>query len=142
MSVIKEIRAELNDLKPSSKDVRIFAVILAAIFTFVGWRVFGNQFPWSCLAYTAATVALVLAAVAWQSLLGTYRAWMGLAIVLGSVVTRVILGVAYLVMILPIGVFFRLTGKDPMRRKLEPDAKTYWLPVAPIADRASYLRKF
>ena len=142
MSYLKEIRDEIKDLKPSSKDVRMFAVILATAFSLVAWRVFDNTFPWGCVAYTAATVALVLAAVAWRSLTGIYRLWMGLAIMLGSVVMRVILTATYVVLFLPIGIVFRLTGKDPMRRKLEPEAATYWLPVAPVSDRASYLRKF
>ena len=142
MSQLKEIRDELKALKPSATDLRVFAVILAAIFGFVGWRVFDGRAPWNALAYAAAAAALALGAFARTSLLGTYRVWMALAIALGSVVMRVLLSAIYVALLLPIGLVMRALGKDPMRRKLEPDAPTYWLPVAPAADRSSYLRKF
>ena len=51
---------------------------------------------------------------------------MKVAHLIGGVVTTVILSVVYIVMFAPIGLFFRLIGKDHLERKIDPAAGTYW----------------
>lgn len=48
----------------------------------------------------------------------------GKAILLGF--TKVGLTLVYFLAVLPIGLILRATGKDPLDRKLEPEATTYW----------------
>jgi Saxitoxin biosynthesis operon protein SxtJ len=48
----------------------------------------------------------------------------------GWVNSRIILSVVYYILIVPIGVIQRMTGKDAMRRKFEPTAETYKIPRA------------
>ena len=56
-----------------------------------------------------------------------YRVWMALAVVLGFVMTRVILTVVYYLIMTPIGLIMRLLGKDPLHRRLDPGASSYWI---------------
>ena len=56
-----------------------------------------------------------------------YRAWMGLAHVLGWINTRLILGLMFFVILAPIGILMRLLGWDAMRRRqhrAEPSYRT------------------
>jgi hypothetical protein len=46
-------------------------------------------------------------------------------------VLAVVLGILFYICISPIGFLMRLTGKDPLRRKFEPAAKSYWIVRAP-----------
>lgn len=53
--------------------------------------------------------------------------WLGLGQILHYVVSPGVLGLVYLVAVIPTGLYVRVTGKDPLRLKREPDAKTYWI---------------
>lgn len=71
-----------------------------------------------------------------------YILWMGLGITIGLVTSPIIMGILYLVLIVPVGLFFRLTGRDLMRRKIDPQAASYWEDYPRTEDPSHYLRQF
>lgn len=76
--------------------------------------------PWA-----VAGVLWVWALIAPSSLRLVYRNWMRIGLVLGFVNSRIILSVCYYLIFMPVGWLLRLTSKDPMARKLDPDAESY-----------------
>ncbi len=75
--------------------------------------------------YSDKSAFLILAAIVlvidmvWPTLLRIPAlAWFGLAEFLGSIVSRVILSILFLVLVTPVGLVRRMCGADPMRRKL------------------------
>ena len=42
----------------------------------------------------------------------------------------------------PIGLFFRLIGRDPLHRRFQPEADTYWVARRPATDVRRYFRQF
>lgn len=59
----------------------------------------------------------------------------------GTVLTVVLLGVVYLVVFTPIGLWQRVTGRDVIRRLSDPAKPSYWEPVVP-APAALHTRTF
>jgi len=59
------------------------------------------------------------------------RAWMKLGLLMFKVVNPVVLVLIYGVAMVPIGLLMRLTGRDPLRLKLDPAADSYWIPRDP-----------
>lgn len=57
--------------------------------------------------------------------------WMKLAFILGYIMTRIILTVAFYLVITPIGLLRQLFGKDPLKLKLDKKVESYWTPVDP-----------
>jgi len=55
-----------------------------------------------------------------------YRVWMRLGEVLARINTVIILGITFFVVVTPIGLIKRLTGGDPLDRKMG-DRPTYWI---------------
>ena len=53
-----------------------------------------------------------------------YKFWMKLGLALGWVNSRIILGLVFIIVLLPISVVMRLIGYDPLRTKLK-EVKTY-----------------
>ena len=53
-------------------------------------------------------------------------AWMKLANALGWVMTRVVLGLIFLLVFTPAGLIRRLLGKDPLELRLDRRAASYW----------------
>ena len=47
---------------------------------------------------------------------------------IGFVLSFVLLGLLFFAVLTPIGLFFRLIGRDALQRRLEPEAETYWQP--------------
>ena len=71
-----------------------------------------------------------------------YRAWMHAAQPIGWTIARVTLAIAYFLVITPIGLALRLAGRDPMQRRFDPTAPTYWQQRNKRSDPASYVRQF
>lgn len=61
---------------------------------------------------------------------------------IGWAVSRLALAVLYFAVFTPIALFFRLIGRDSLRRKFDPRAKTYWEPYRPNRGLDRYLRPF
>ena len=63
-------------------------------------------------------IGLLLLGMVWPraySLLA--RLWLGISLLLGSVMSRVVLSIIFIVVVTPIALVMRLFGHDPMRRK-------------------------
>ena len=54
-----------------------------------------------------------------------YSIWMKIGGVIGWINTRIILGVLFYVLVLPMGLIMRLIGKDPMARKVDNSTSSY-----------------
>lgn len=110
---------------------RVFGLVFAGVFLVIaGWPLFSGEMPrwWaSGVAAVFALVALVKPAL----LGGLNRLWIKLGILLGKVVSPVALGILFYGVLVPIGAVMRLTGKDPLRLKLDPSAASYWIPREP-----------
>lgn len=61
------------------------------------------------------------------------QAWFRLGLVMHRVVNPVVMGVIFIVAVLPTGILMRLAGKDPMRLRRDPAARTYWIDRTPPA---------
>ena len=63
----------------------------------------------------------------WRRILGpVYRAWMKLAHVLAWINTRILLGVVFFVILTPIRGVMALFRRDPLQRRLDRKATSYW----------------
>jgi hypothetical protein len=56
---------------------------------------------------------------------------MRLGWVLGKIVSPIVLGALFFLAVLPMGLFMRLRGKDLLRLKMDPSAKSYWIERTP-----------
>jgi hypothetical protein len=114
------------------KELRSFGLLVGGIFAVIG--VWPTLFRGEDLRLWAVglAVVLILPALLWpRSLKLVYRVWMALGQVLGWINTRILLSVVFYVLFTPMGLVMRLMGKDPMRRRFEPDADTYRVVVQP-----------
>ena len=88
----------------------------------------GSAAGWLEAALGAIGVALLgFGVVAPAALAPLNRAWTKLGLILFKVVNPVVLGLIYLTTIVPIGLLLRLFGHDPLHRKFERQAASYWV---------------
>lgn len=101
----------------------IVVVLFALLFPWVFDIETMPLWPWIIAA------ALWLPALLWPRLLNpVYRVWMKIGMALGWVNSRIILGLVFYVLILPMGLIMRLFGKDPMRRQYDSASQSYRIP--------------
>jgi len=76
--------------------------------------------------------AFALAALAAPAVLTPLnRLWLKLGLLLHRVVSPIVLGVLFFVVITPMGLAMRLLGKDPLKLRLDKDSGTYWVDRIP-----------
>lgn len=68
--------------------------------------------------------------------------WIDAASPIGWTVTHVVLAIVYYLVLTPIGLLMRIAGRDPMRRKIDPRAATYWIERKNPIDSRRYFRQF
>jgi hypothetical protein len=93
--------------------------------------IFGLFFPWLLglswpiwpWAIAAPLWLLAIAHPPWLRLV--YRGWMRFGLVASRVMTPLVLGIVFFVMISPMAMVRRLMGKDPMQRTLDPNQDSY-----------------
>jgi hypothetical protein len=61
---------------------------------------------------------------------------------IGFVLSYVIMGFLFFGLIMPLGLVFRLIGKDPLNRRFDRAAATYWSDPRPRRGKESYFRQF
>jgi ABC-type uncharacterized transport system permease subunit len=65
-----------------------------------------------------AAIVVVVAVMVWPGLFKPFaRVWFGLSEAMGAVVSRILLGLVFFLVVTPMGLLRRLAGKDPMRLK-------------------------
>lgn len=67
---------------------------------------------------------------------------MVLAIPIGLVLSTTALVLIYALLFVPVGLWFRVTGRDKLQRRLDPAASTYWRTRTRVREPASYVRLY
>jgi Saxitoxin biosynthesis operon protein SxtJ len=116
---------------------RSFGLVFAGFFTLLSgynwWH--GGRLYWLWLA--VAIVFLALALTVPHVLAPLNRAWAKLGHLLGMVVTPIVMGLVFFIVMTPIAVLMRAVGKDPLRLRDETGTGSYWIvrqPPGPPGD--------
>jgi hypothetical protein len=125
---------------PSRPQLRHFAWVAALVLALVAWR--GTD-PGLALALRLAAGLVFAAGTVWPGLFRwPYRALTAVTLPLGLVIGIGLLAVVFFGIVTPLALFFRLVGRDPLQRRFEPEAASYWQPHSPVTDNGRYFRQF
>ena len=134
---------EINT-NPSRRDLAWFGLIALAFFVFVG-ATLGRWTGQPLVARTIWTIG-VLVAVVYYAVPAVRRplfvGWMYAAFPIGWVVSHVLLGVMYYGILTPVGLLMRALGRDPMERRFDRAAPSYWVERERVTDVERYFRQF
>lgn len=55
------------------------------------------------------------------------KAWTKFGFLLQKITNPIVMGAVFYLLITPIALFFRMTGRDPMRRRFDRETSSYWI---------------
>ncbi len=110
-----------------------FTSIFAALAAYSHWKQWGGQ------AFVASSIAICFMAftiIAPQALASLNRLWFSLGMLLGKIVSPIILGIIFFILITPTSLVMRLFGRDELKIK-KRNVESYWIdrqPPGPSSD--------
>ena len=114
------------DHAATRKELRQFGLLVGTVFTVIGlWPFVFRSEPLRLWAIGPGGLLIVLGAILPQVLAPIHKGWMWVGHVLGWVNTRILLSIVFFALLTPLGLVFRLMGKDTMRQGFAESSTTY-----------------
>jgi hypothetical protein len=138
MATVLEPKTE-REPHPDSSD-RAFGFVFATIFALIGtlplthW----NSPRWWALATAALFAALAL--IRSQILHPFNQLWLAFGRLLHRIVSPIIMGVIFFLVVTPTGWLMRLRGKDLLSLEKRPDLCSYWIKREPAGPASESMR--
>ncbi len=130
---------------PSRRQLNQFGFVWLGFLTLFG-AVACFKFDNQAIAAGLWIAALVVPVVGWLAPPFMRAVFVGMSYLawpIGFVVSHVVLAAVYYLVLTPIGLVMRLVGYDPMRRRFDAEAPSYWAEREATADEAKrYFRQF
>jgi len=112
---------------------RRFGLLFAAVFLAFGVYAFLKKLPPAAGVVAIVLAALfLLAAFAFPRVLRPLnKAWFWVGITLGKIVSPIVLGLIFYLLITPVGLVGRILGRDELKLKKKQGAGSYWIDRSP-----------
>jgi hypothetical protein len=132
-----------DKINAGPREVRKFGITFWVVLSlFGGFMLYKGNPAWPYL-FGAGTLFLLLGLVAVLILRPVFLGWMKFAQALAWVNTRLILGIFFYLIMTPVALIMRLVGRDPLQRKFDRAASSYWIKrELSQFDRSRYERLF
>jgi hypothetical protein len=122
---------------------RSFGLVFAAFFGLLAALSFWHGTTRWPLWLGTACVFLAFALAAPGVLAPLNRVWTKAVQLLHQIVSPLFLALLFYGCVAPVGFLMRLSGKDPLKTRYEPDLKSYWVERTPPGpDAASFKNQF
>jgi hypothetical protein len=138
--------------RPEAGELRKFGLAMIVGFGIIGSLVYlkaahsAGWRDWSVgslplVLWIAGGAAGLLGLSGTRAALPVYWVWMGIAYVMGNIISRLFLLFLFYGMITPMGICMRLSGRDKLLLR-RGQFRSYWQEVPPVRNKSSYERQF
>ena len=118
-----------GDVKVGSE--RGFGIVFAVVFAIIGlWPLLGDG-PVRLWSLGVAAGFLAAAFLVPAALRPLNKLWFKFGLVLHKIVNPLVMGLLFFVTVTPTALIMRALGKDPLNRRFDPNADSYWIPRDP-----------
>lgn len=120
------LKEEFKHIKETKKELRKFGLTVGSVLTAIAILLLYFEKPSAIYFAVIGGLLILFGALFPQLLKPLNRIWMGLAIILGFIMSRVILTVLFYLVLTPIAILAKIVGKKFMVLKYDKSAETYW----------------
>jgi hypothetical protein len=133
------------NLKPSDKQLREFGEISLCMLNVIGllllWKA-GLPVKAFVILCLCGTVIFLLSRISVKLVRPVYIGLIALTFPIGWVISHTVMALFYFGIIGGIGLVFKLIRRDPLQRRYDPQAASYWIPYSRKADLKHYFHQF
>lgn len=126
----------------ASWQVQTTGQLYAGAGAWLSWEGTRGQWFMCAVLVGLAFTGLLLCLFSKRAAGALYRTWMFAALPIGWTVSHLVLAVVYYFVLTPIGILRRTLGGDPMTRRLDATAASYWRAHTQQSDPGRYFRQF
>ncbi len=115
--------------RPERKELRnfgIIALIASAVISLLLYLLKGLGGQWALIICGIGFIIFLSSIISAKLTRIIYIGLILVTLPIGWVVSFLLLAIFYFLILTPIGLIFRLIGRDPLCRKFDPDASSYW----------------
>ena len=131
--------------RPNRRELRSFAIvalIASAIISLLLYVLKGLAVQWVAIIFAAGFIIFISSLVSIKITRIIYLSLILVTFPIGYVVSFILLAAFYFLLLTPLGLFFRLIGRDSLCRKFDLNAKSYWLSRQSPKNLDSYFHQF
>lgn len=141
--MIDPLRDDHVPVSTSNKTLRQFAGLCLLIFgVLAAWEYLGQDHQRLALLFAGLAMVLGCGGLAWpRGIRPVFVTATACTMPIGWVVSRLLLGVLFFGLFAPVGLVFKLIGRDALARRYAPEQVSYWEPKPGVTDVRSYLRQ-
>jgi hypothetical protein len=132
------------DWNPGRRQLRVFglsalaaSVVLAGVFVLL-W---GLALIWAVVVLVIGVAILLCSLVSPRAARVVHIALSAVGLPIGFVFSFILLAAFYFLLLTPIALVFRLMGRDPLHRKFDSAADSYWISRKPTASLDRYFHQ-
>ena len=101
----------------------IFALIISGVFGLIVPLISGRDFP--SIPWVIGGILVAWGLLAPASVRPFYRLWMRFGLIMNAIISRVVLGIVFYLIVVPFGLVFRLRGLDLLKRNWDRTTPSY-----------------
>jgi len=133
------------DWNPKSKQLRNFGKIALAATVIISLLLYllkGIAIKWLLIIVAFGLMVFIISLISLKLTKVIYLGMILLTMPIGYAVSFIVLALFYYLLLAPLGLVFRLIGRDPLYRRFDPAAKSYWLARRPPKGLEQYFHQF
>ncbi len=118
-------------MSPKSKikisSNRNFGLVFFIVFLIVGLWPLTYDEPIRIWSAIISSIFLILGLMNSKLLTPLNKLWFKFGMILGAIVSPVVMGVVFFLVVTPIGLIMKIMGKDLLNKKYDKKKRTYWI---------------
>jgi len=116
-----------NNSKIKISSNRSFGIVFFFVFLIISLWPLINENPLRVWSIFVAIIFLILGLVNSKLLTPLNILWFKFGKILGTIVTPIVMGIVFFIVITPTGFIMKLFGKDLLNKKYNNKNKSYWI---------------
>ena len=130
---------------PSRKQLRKFGIIsliASVLISLLLYVLKGLGIQWAAIIFFVGLVIFLSSLISFKLTRGIYLGLIVVTMPIGWMVSFTLLAIFYFLLLTPVGLLFRLMGRDVLGRKFDSAADSYWLIRRPPDSLDRYFHQF
>ncbi len=135
-------KPDVGERKKFALSLTLGFLIIALILALVTRL---SSHAWKPFFLWLGVVGFITGAILWlipQIARPFYAIWFFLGCCVGIVMGNTLFALFYYLLLTPMGLVMRLAGRDPLRKKFDRSAPSYWRDAEKVVDVKRYYRQF